>query len=623
MSISSANILVIAEKPSVGMSLAAVLGAKKKKDGYIEGAGYIVSWCVGHLVGLADAGAYGDYAKWRLSDLPILPGKWETVVAKDKQKQFNILRGLMNRKDVTSLVCATDAGREGELIFRFVYDMAGCRKPFKRLWIQSMEESAIKAGFANLKDGREYDNLYQSALCRAKADWLIGINASRVFSLQSGKTLSVGRVQSPTLAMLTERQKRISGFVKEKYHIVRLDLGGGRIAAQSEHIKDPEEAENIRAAADKKAAVCVSVTKEQKSVSPPKLFDLTALQREANRLFGYTAKQTLDLAQALYEKKLLTYPRTDSRFLTSDMEKTIPVVVNQAALSVGFIRGNAGVPIDYIGNVINDAKVSDHHAIIPTMTLRDFDISKLPETERNILILVATRLVCAISDKHVYESVTAIFECGGHTFTAKGKTVITDGWRKIDALFRDALKLKDDEGEENEDETANAPENELPAVGSQLPAVSSQLSTVNCQLSTIIERQTFENAAAGITEHFTAPPKPHTEDTLLSSMETAGAEETNGDAERKGLGTPATRAGVIENLVSRGFIVRKGKQLIPTADGESLINALPDLLKTPGLTAEWENALTLIAKGEADPESFMRGIEDMTRNLVTDNTKTP
>jgi len=320
------SVLVIAEKPSVGRSLAAVLGAKEKKDGYIEGAGYIMSWCVGHLVGLADASAYGDYAKWRLSDLPILPRKWETVVADDKKKQFEILRKLMNRKDVTSLICATDAGREGELIFRFVYDMAGCRKPFKRLWISSMEESAIKAGFALLKDGHEYDNLYQSALCRAKADWLIGINASRAYSLQNGNTLSVGRVQSPTLAMLTERQQKISGFVKEKYHIIRLDLSGG-ITAQSEKITDPDEAEGIQAACQNQQAVCVSVTKEQRSVNPPKLFDLTALQREANRLFGYTAKQTLDLAQTLYEKKLLTYPRTDSRFLTSDMMESTRALV--------------------------------------------------------------------------------------------------------------------------------------------------------------------------------------------------------------------------------------------------------------------------------------------------------
>ena len=582
--------LVITEKPSVAASIAAVMGADKKKSGYIEGGGYLVSWCVGHLVELADAAAYDErFTKWRREDLPIMPDEWQYALSSGKEKQFNILRELMKRPDVESLVCATDAGREGELIFRFVYHMAGCKKPFTRLWISSMEESAIREGFQNLKDGREYDNLYHSALCRAKADWLIGINATRLFSVLYQKTLNVGRVQTPTLAMLTERSAKISGFQKEKYHIVHI--AAGDLEANSERIPGAEDAQAMQAACHNGQAACVSVGQEQKTQNPPKLFDLTSLQREANRLFGYTAKQTLDLAQSLYEKKLLTYPRTDSRFLTSDMLKTIPVIVTQAALSVGFIRGNVGIPIDFIGNVINDAKVSDHHAIIPTLTISDFDTSTLPETERNLLNLVSTRLICAIKEKHVFEAVTAVFECTGHSFTAKGKTVIAEGWKAVDRLFRNSLKLKDQD-EEQEDEKALPP---------------------------ITEGQTFENVAATVTEHYTQPPKPYTEDTILSAMENTGAEETNEDAERRGLGTPATRAAVLEKLVSCGFVQRKGKQLLPTNDGINLVAVLPDVLTSPKLTAEWENALTLIARGQASPDDFMRGIEEMARELARDN----
>lgn len=582
-------ILVIAEKPSVGAAIAAVLGATERKDSYIQGGGYIVSWCIGHLVGLAAANAYDEcYQKWRQEDLPILPGEWQYTVAADKKKQFATLRELMNRADVESLVCATDAGREGELIFRFVYHVAGCKKPFSRLWISSMEESAIRQGFDSLKDGREYDALYHSALCRAKADWLIGINATRLFSVIYGKTLNVGRVQTPTLAMLTERGAKISGFQKEKYHHVRI--ASGDLEAISERIPGADDAQTMQTACHEGQAVCVSVTQEQKTQNPPKLFDLTSLQRDANRLFGYTAKQTLDLAQTLYEKKLLTYPRTDSRYLTSDMEKTAPVLVNLAALAVGFIQGNAAVTIDNVGSVINDKKVSDHHAIIPTMSIRDFDPSTLPETERSILTLVCTRLVCAVHDKHIYEAVTAAFDCGGYCFTAKGKTVIAEGWKQVDTLFRSSLKLK------TEDEDGGGAE-------------------ADRALPPLTEGQTFENVAASVTEHFTAPPKPYTEDTLLSAMEHAGAEDTDDDAERKGLGTPATRAAVIEKLVSSGFVQRKGKQLLPTQDGGNLIAILPDVLTSPQLTAEWENALTQIAKGAADPDSFMRDIESMAKGL--------
>lgn len=582
-------ILVIAEKPSVGQSLAAVLGATERKDGYLQGGGYLVSWCIGHLVGLAAAHAYDEkYSKWRQEDLPILPGEWQYTVATEKKKQFATLRELMNRADVESLVCATDAGREGELIFRFVYEMAGCKKPFARLWISSMEESAIRQGFDSLKDGRDYDALYHSALCRAKADWLVGINATRLFSVIYGKTLNVGRVQTPTLAMLTERGEKIAHFQKEKYHHVHI--AAGDLTASSERIPDAEDAQAMQTACHGRQAVCVSVETEQKTQAPPKLFDLTSLQRDANRLFGYTAKQTLDLAQALYEKKLLTYPRTDSRFLTSDMETTVPVLVNLAALAVGFIRGNAAVSIDNVGGVINDAKVSDHHAIIPTMSIQDFDLANLPETECNILTLVCVRLVCAVHEKHVYEAVKAVLECGGHSFTAKGKTIVAEGWKEIDRLFRASLKLK------TEDEDGGGAE-------------------ADRALPPLAEGQTFESVAATVTEHFTQPPKPYTEDTLLSAMEHAGAEETNDDAERKGLGTPATRAAVIEKLVSSGFVQRKGKQLIPTQDGINLIAVLPDVLTSPMLTAEWENALTLIAKGAAEPDAFMTSIESMTKGL--------
>jgi DNA topoisomerase-3 len=580
--------LVIAEKPSVGMNLAAVLGAKDRKDGYVEGSGYIVSWCVGHLVGLADAYEYNEqYGKWRREDLPIVPDAWKYVIFDNKKKQFNILRDLMNRKDVDRLVCATDAGREGELIYRFVYEMAGCKKPFSRLWISSMEESAIKKGFAEMRDGSDYDPLYYSAICRAKADWLIGINATRLFSTLYNKTLNVGRVQTPTLAMLTERSAKISGFVKEKYHIVRLDLWD--YEALSAHIKDPQEAKKIRAAADKKAAVCTSLTKEQKTVSPPKLFDLTALQRDGNRLFGYTAQQSLDAAQKLYESKLITYPRTGSRYLTSDMAAGLPALAQAAAAFIG-----AGAVTAYnTGQVINDTKVSDHHAIIPTAELAKADSSKLHETEKNVLRLVSVRLVCALGDKHVYEAITAAFDCGGNSFIAKGRTTIADGWKTTEAHFRNALtlKLKDEDADTEGSGT----------------------------LPPIAEGQSFENAAATVTEHYTQPPKLYTEDTLLSAMENAGAEDLSNEAERRGLGTPATRAAVIEKLVNGGFISRKGRQLIPTPDGENLIKVLPDTLKSPALTAEWENALTRIAKGEVKPDRFMQGIEEMARTLIMDN----
>ena len=575
--------LVICEKPSVAKSIASALGVTSRADGYFEGGGWLISWCIGHLVGLADAAAYDDrYKKWRYEDLPILPAPFRYVVSEEKAAQFHILRSLMERPDVTELVNACDAGREGELIFRLVYEAAGCTKPFSRLWISSMEDAAIREGFADLRPGADYDPLYQSALCRQKADWLIGINASRLFSVLYHRTLNVGRVQTPTLAMLVDRDWKITSFKKEKYHHVRLALDGAE--AVSERITSPEEAETLRAACADGPAVCTSVTREQKKEAPPKLYDLTTLQREANRLFGYTAKQTLDYAQSLYEKKLLTYPRTDSRFLTADMAETASVVLHLAAKVPPF--DGCGEFFPDVSLLVNDKKVSDHHAIIPTLELEKADLSELPVGERNILLLVCRELLCAAAEPYVYEAVTAAFTCGGRTFTAKGRHVLSLGWKDIDRIFRASLKEKP----EDEAEPAALPD--------------------------FTEGQTFDQVEAAVTEHFTAPPKAYTEDTLLAAMENAGKEEIPDDAERKGLGTPATRAAILEKLVAAGFVERRGKSLIPTKAGINLVTVLPDTLTSPMLTAEWEQKLTAIARGEVDPAEFMAGITGMARELV-------
>ena len=580
--------LIIAEKPSVAATIAAALGAKEKKDGYIAGNGCLVSWCVGHLVQLAEAAAYGEqYKKWSYDSLPILPQEWQYAVASDKGKQFKILKDLMHRADVSEVVNACDAGREGELIFRFVYDVAGCKKPMRRLWISSMEESAIKAGFASLKDGKEYDPLYSSALCRAKADWIIGINMTRLFSCLYGKTLNVGRVQTPTLKMLVDRDAAITTFKKEKYYHVRLSLSGVEAASAKIHAAD--EAGNLKAACEAAQAVCTSVTREKKTVAPPKLFDLTSLQREANRIYGYTAKQTLDLAQALYEKKLLTYPRTDSSYLTDDMGGTAAQIAALLAGKLPFMQGADFTP--EISRLLDSKKVSDHHAIIPTMELTKTDLAALPESERNILTLAGARLLMACAAPHIFEAVTAVFSCAGQAFTAKGKTVLAEGWKGLERRFMATLKKKAD----TEDDEENALSLDVPPFA---------------------EGQTFDNPQAAVTEHFTTPPKPHNEASLLSAMERAGNEETDPDAERRGLGTPATRAAIIEKLVKGGFVERKGKQLIPTKSGIELVCVLPEVLTSPQLTADWENNLTQIAKGNADPDSFMTGIETMTRELV-------
>ena len=576
--------LIICEKPSVGMTIASALGIETKKDGYMEGKDFLVSWCIGHLAELSEPSCYGsEYEKWSRKALPILPKTWQLTVSKDKEKQFLVLKALLFRNDVTEVINGCDAGREGELIFRFVMEKAGFKKPVKRLWISSMEESAIKKGFDNLKDGKAYDNLYFSALCRAKADWLVGINATRLFSLLYNHTLNVGRVQSPTLKMLVDRNDAITNFKKEKYYHVRLALDG--VEAVSEKVSSREKAEEIAEACKGKSAVCTSVSHEKKEALPPKLFDLTALQKEANRIFGYTAKQTLDLAQSLYEKKLLTYPRTDSNYLTDDMEETAEAVIQMLFSKLSFIKHASFTP--KVKPILNSKKVSDHHALIPTIELEKTELSLLPESERNILILASARLLMATASSHVYETVTASFTCENHSFTAKGKTVLSSGWKEIEALFLMSLKGK----QEKED----AKEKELPE---------------------FFEGQSFECFSVKVTEHDTLPPKPYTESTLLSSMERAENKETTEDAERKGLGTPATRAGIIEKIIKAGFVTRKGKQLIPTKDGINLISVLPETLTSPLLTAEWENELSRIARGETDADNFMEKIEALTKDLV-------
>lgn len=574
--------LIICEKPSVGMTISSALGIETKKDGYMESEDFLVSWCIGHLAELSAPSCYGKcYEKWSLEALPILPETWQLTVSKDKEKQFSILKALLFRKDVTEVINSCDAGREGELIFRFVMEKTGCKKPVKRLWLSSMEESAIRKGFENLKDGADYDSLYQSALCRAKADWIVGINATRLFSLLYNHTLNVGRVQSPTLKILADRSDAITNFKKEKYYHVHLVLDGTE--AVSNRFSSKEAAEKIATSCKGKTAVCTSITSEKKEALPPKLFDLTALQKEANRIFGYTAKQTLDLAQSLYEKKLLTYPRTDSNYLTDDMKETADKVIIMLLSKLSFMQSIEFTP--EITRLLNSKKVSDHHAVIPTMEFQKTELSLLPESERNILFLAGARLLMASAASHIYETVTAVFNCEDHTFTAKGKTVLSSGWKEIEALFLMSLKEKPDK--ENE--------KELPA---------------------FCDGESFDSFPIKVTEHDTLPPKAYTESTLLSSMERAGNKETTEDAERKGLGTPATRSAIIEKIIKAGFVTRKGKQLIPTKDGMNLISVLPETLTSPLLTAEWENELSRIAKGEADADSFMKKIEALTKELI-------
>lgn len=570
--------LVISEKPSVAQSIAAVIGAKQRGNGFLEGNGYLVSWCLGHLAELASADAYDNkYAKWRREDLPILPENWRFTVNGDKQKQFDILRDLMHRDGVDEIINACDAGREGELIFRTVYHMAGCSKPMKRLWISSMEDEAIRQGFTNLKTGRDYDGLHQSALCRSKADWLVGINATRLFSVLYHRTLNVGRVMSPTLALIVQRETEISAFQPEPFYTVNLDCGG--FTATGDKLKAKPEAEAVAAACKGKPATVRAVERKEKSDKPPALYDLTTLQRDANRLLGYTAQQTLDYLQSLYEKKLCTYPRTDSRFLTNDMEGTVPALASVAAEICG-----ADIPENLnAGQVCDSAKVSDHHAVVPTSVAGKADVFALPAGEREILRLVSRQLLCAVGSAHQYAETAVTLDCAGHGFTAKGKTILVPGWK---AYLQ---------------EQADSP------------------------LPELTEGQNILVTSIVVKEGKPSPPKHYTEDTLLSAMETAGAKEMPDDAERKGLGTPATRAAILEKLVTTGFVERKKAKktvnFIPSQVGVSLVTVLPEQLQSPLLTAEWENRLKQVERGELEPDAFMNGISSMLRELI--KTYTP
>lgn len=570
--------LVIAEKPSVAQSIAKILGATSRKDGYTEGNNYIVSWCVGHLVELAAADSYDEkYAKWRYGDLPILPECWQYEVSTSTKKQFAVLKKLLSDSQVDTVICATDAGREGELIFRLVYEKAKCKKPVKRLWISSLEDSAITKGFENLKNGTEYENFYQAALCRAKADWIVGINATRLFSVLYGQTLNIGRVLSPTLAMICERDAAISAFKPEPFYTVHLACNG--FSMIGEKLKDKAQATAILQACDGQSVTIESVEQKEKTEKPPKLYDLTTLQREANKLLGFTAEQTLQYAQSLYEKKYITYPRTDSRFLTEDMENGIPVLAKATAV---FFMPKEELPVN-TAQVIDSSKVSDHHAIIPTMNIKGLDVQSLPAGERETLLLLAIRLLVAVGDTHRYSETVITAKCGESVFTAKGKTVLNDGFKSVQKLYK---------GEQAKEEKDQA-----------LPS---------------IDQGDVFTAKAEIKEGKTSPPKPFTDDTLLSSMENANKAET--DAERKGIGTPATRAGILEKLIKSGLAERKGdkkvKYFTATHKGTALITVLPEQVQSPLMTAEWEEKLKLVERGELTADAFLSEIVGMTTALV-------
>ena len=568
--------LVIAEKPSVAQGLAAVLGAGQRREGYLEGNGWLVSWCVGHLAELADAAAYDPaYAKWRKEDLPILPEHWKFTISPDKRDQFDTLRTLLRREDVAEVVNACDAGREGELIFRTVYALAGCSKPISRLWISSMEDEAIREGFTHLRPGREYDGLHQAALCRSKADWLVGINATRLFSLLYGCTLNIGRVVSPTLALVVQREAEIAAFQPEPFYTVELDCGGLTLAGDRKASK--KEAQEAAARCQGSAAVVQSVERREKTEKPPALFDLTTLQREANRTLGYTAQQTLDYLQALYDKKLSTYPRTDSRYLTDEMEAGVPALVEAAASICGVAAPEAVLA----GQVCDSARVSDHHAVVPTASAGKADLEALPIGEREILRLVSLGLLRAVCPpcRSAETCITAL--CAGDPYTAKWKEVLSPGW-KVYAQTADA-------------EAGTGPDG-------------------------LTEGQTLPVAAVKVKAGKTTPPRHYTEDTLLSAMETAGKEDMPEEAERRGIGTPATRAAILEKLVSAGFVERKRAKktvsLLPTPLGTALITVLPEQLQSPMLTAEWEYRLKEVERGTLAPGDFMDGIAAMLRELV-------
>ena len=576
--------LVLAEKPSVAMSLSKVIGANQRGDGYMEGNGYLVSWCVGHLVELSQPEAYDEkYAKWRYDDLPILPDHWRYQVSASTKKQFGILKKLMQRKDVESLICATDAGREGELIFRLVYHQCGCKKPVERLWISSMEDSAIREGFQKLRPGTEYDALYEAALCRERADWIVGINATRLFSCLYGQTLNVGRVMTPTLAMVVMRDAAIRAFKPEPFYSAELKFRD--FQAGGERMKEKAEAEKLVAeCCQAGSAIITKVEQKEKSEKPPALFDLTSLQREANRQLGFTAQQTLDYTQALYEKKLVTYPRTDSRYLTDDMAPLVPELVSVIQQSFQ-IQADVPAPVN-AAQVINSKKVTDHHAIIPTKTAASYDISSLPSGEQAILTMLAVRLICAVGTPCLYAETVVEAECAGQKFRTKGKTATDIGWRRY-------------AGKPSEEAEKNAGASELPELS---------------------EGMTLELARVDLKEGKTSPPKRFTEDLLLSAMESASSDEFPAGVERKGIGTPATRAAIIEKLVQKGFIERRGdkktKYLCSTDKGNALVTVVPEQIQSPSMTADWEEKLLKIEHGEYDGDAFMGEISSMVSGLV-------
>ena len=576
--------LVVAEKPSVAQAYAKVLGAANHNDGYLEGNGYLVSWCVGHLVELAPPNVYDEkYVKWSVTDLPILPEKWQYLVSASTKKQFGILKKLLNSPDVDSIICATDAGREGELIFRLVYQQAGCKKPFSRLWLSSMEDSAIREGFAHLKSSTEYDALYNAALCRERADWIVGINASRLFSCLYSQPLAVGRVMTPVLAMTVVREAAIAAFMPEKFYTVSLTFAGGA-AASSKRFPQRSDAEALLAACKKEVHAPVqNVERKEKSENPPQLYDLTTLQRDANRLLGFTAQQTLDYAQSLYEKKCITYPRTDSRYLTEDMVASLPGLVADTAKAFGL---DDAVPV-HTEQVIDGSKVTDHHALLPTASMARADLSALPIGEMSILRLIAARLLCAVGEPYRYAETTLTAICAGEEFTAKGKVVLSDGWKGIERKVLGELLGKKKE----------------PTV---LPDVQEQS---ECCIT-----------GAELKEGQTSPPKHFDEDLLLHSMETASSDNMPEGVERQGIGTPATRAATIEKLVQKGFLERKGskktKVLLPTDKGKALITVMPEQIQSADMTADWESKLLRIEHGEMEPEEFMTEIKDMISSLV-------
>lgn len=583
--------LVIAEKPSVAQSYAKNLSAYKKEDGYLEGESCIVSWCLGHLSEYAQPEEYDPkYEKWQFDNLPILPQVWKLKVSRDKKKQFDVLKSLMNRADVDYLVNGCDAGREGELIFQRVYDLAGCRKPVKRLWISSMEDTAIRTGFQTMKGAEEYRNICMAAVCRAQADWLIGMNGTRAYTTCYFKRLVVGRVQTPTLAMLAERQDKIEHFQKEAFY--KVALTDGRLTVVSENIANEEAADLLASLCMDSEAVITQVKKEQKKAFPPKLYDLTSLQREANRYFGYTAKKTLDMLQELYEEKLVTYPRTDSQFVTEDMRDTVEELVGKMPVLLPFLDyGQLG---HNITRVINNAKVSDHHAILPTKEAVEKGISDLPADKKNLMMLVCQQLVQATGEEYQYEQTDITVKCQEHDFTARGKVPVQMGFKEAGNAFKNqCVKAKPEEETEKETEK----ETSIP-YGYE-------------------EEMTLSPVKAEKTVHFTSPPKPFNEDTLLAAMETAGNKDFDSETEKKGLGTPATRAGIIEKLVSSGYAVRKGKQILPSTEGRELVNVMPAYLKSAAMTAEWENQLLMMEKGQITDTQFMGEITSLVGKILS------